>query len=234
MAKFKSLNIGDAVRVVSLADTGARCGYTAQLEEYVGGTFEITDFDRQHGTGRGQVKLSNGWWFSPKGLEVVEDTEPTGDEHGEFVTPETPVGTTVVYIGGDDGTHTPVGEPLHLSRHDGDSRPRVKLIDVDDDDDYYYPDYKYLRVHVGGGVQEEPTEPTPELTEADFKYTRVRAKGTGAEGVVLGRSRSDDIAVLHDESEYHNGNGAEKDFVGVAGRIWYYPASDLEIIGGVK
>lgn len=246
MAKFKSLHIGTEVRVVSLADTDARCGMGASMERFVGGTFEVTDLDRQPSTGLGQVKLSNGWWFSPKGLEVLsnvgatEDTEPTGDEHGEFVTPETPVGTTVVYIGGDGGSCAPVGEPLELGRHDGDTRPLVKLIGVDDD--YYYPDYKYLRVHVGGGVQEEPTEPAestepaPELTEADFKYTRVRAKDTGAEGVVLGRSKWDSIAVLHDviADHYHHGNGRELDFVGVEDRTYYYHAADLEIIGGVQ
>ena len=60
MAKFKSLNIGDTVRVQSLADTDARCGYTEALEQYVGGTFEVTELDRQCSTGLGQVKLSCG------------------------------------------------------------------------------------------------------------------------------------------------------------------------------
>ena len=63
MAKFKSLNIGDTVRVVALADTDARCGYTEALEQHVGGTFEVTKLYRQPCTNLGQVKLSNGLWF---------------------------------------------------------------------------------------------------------------------------------------------------------------------------
>ena len=232
MAKFKSLQVGTKVRVVSLADTDDRCGMSTYMERFVGGTFEVTELDRQPSSNLGQVKLSNGWWFSPKGLKVLISAA-TGDEHGEFVTPETPVGTTVVYIGGDEGTRAPVGEPLHLSRHDGDSRPRLDEIIGGD---YFYPYYKYLRVHVDGGVQEEPTEPTPELTEDDFKYTRVRVKGTGVEGVVVGRSKAGSIAVLHDviADHYHHGNGHNKDFVGVQDRIYYYQAAELEIIGGVQ
>ena len=233
MAKFKTLNIGDTVRVVSLADTDERCGMGGCLRGFIGDTFEVTGLDRQPSSNLGQVKLSNGWWFSPKGLKVLSSAA-TGDEHGEFVTPETPVGTTVVYIGGDEGTHAPVGEPLHLSRHDGDSRPRLDEIIGGD---YFYPEYKYLRVHVDGGVSTaKPVEPTPELTGADFKYTRVRVKGTGAEGVVVGRSKAGSIAVLHDYAAraYHNGNGHEVDFVGVQDRIYYYQAAELEIIGGVQ
>lgn len=156
MAKFKSLNIGDTVRLVSLADTGDRCGYTEALEQHVGGTFEVTELDRQFSTNLGQVKLSCGWWFSPKGLEVLTPTEPT---------PEPVVHTT-----------------------------------------------------------------------DDFKYTRVRAKDTGAEGVVVGRSKGGSIAVLHDYEarDYHDGNGHEVGFVGVQDRIYYYQVLELEIIGGVQ
>ncbi len=192
MAKFKSLNIGDTVRLTALADTDARCGYTEALEQYVGGTFEVTELSRQHCTNLGQVKLSCGWWFSPKGLEVLNDAcaTRTGDEHGEFVTPDTPVGTTVVYIGGDEGSRAPVGVPLELTRHE------------------------------------------------DFKYTRVRDKDTGAEGVVVGRScvGAHIVAVLHDVADqlFHDGGRHVEGFVGVQNRIWYYQAKDLEIIGGVQ
>lgn len=157
MAKFNSLNIGDTVRVVSLADTEDRCGAPELLNEYIGGTFEVTNLHRQPSTTLGQVQLSNGWWFSPKGLEVLTPTEPAP-------------------------------EPV-------------------------------------------------ELTTDDFKYTRVRVKGTESEGVVVGRSRvGGGVAVLHDEADsyLHGGNTCEVDFVGVPDRIWYYKASELEIIGGVQ
>lgn len=310
MAKFKSLNIGDTVRVVSLADTEDRCGFDKDMRDTVGDVSEITALGRQYMTDLGRVKLANGWWYSPKGLEVVEGT---GDDKGEFVTPDTPVGTrvvyvgratrsfevgtvftltrhdgdnhprvdyedkedweyihyddlrvckdsvdasddvrvtadtpvgtTVVYIGGDDGTHAPIGVPLELKRHDGDDRPLVEVIGSTDLSDYYYPDYKYLRVHVDGtDSTSEPTEPTPEpveskpeLTNADFKYTRVRVKDTGAEGVVVGRSESGRIAVLHDAtSGYHGGTLFAVGFVGVPDRIYYYQATELDIIGGVQ
>lgn len=160
MAKFKSLNIGDTVRVVSLADTGVRCGDPGLLDEYIGGTFEVTHLTRQPSSGLGRVKLSNGWWFSPKGLEVLTPAEPA-----------------------------------------------------------------------------EATEPVVHTTE-DFKYTRVRVKDTGDEGVVVGRSRLGDeiVAVLHDEADgsRHDGNSCEEGFVGVKNRIWYYPAYQLEIIGGAQ
>ena len=236
MAKFNSLNIGDTVRVVSLADTGDRCGAPSTLNDYIGGTFEVTELSRQLSTNLGRVKLSNGWWFSPKGLEVLTPTEPpvtappTG---GELVTPDTPVGTTVVYIGGDEGSAAPVGVPLELKRHDGDSRPRVEVIGSEFEYADYYPEYKYLR------IQAVPS--TPEVakvhTSDAFKYTRVRVKGTESEGVVVGRSRyGRGVAVLHDETapRRHGGNTYEVDFVGVPERTWYYPASDLEIIGGVQ
>lgn len=230
MAKFKSLNIGDTVRLVSLADTDDRCGYTEALEQHVGGTFEVTELDRQCGTNLGQVKLSCGWWFSPKGLEVLNDAcvTRTGDEHGEFVTPETPVGTTVVYIGGDKGIRAPVGVPLELKRHDRDTRPLVCVIGGNLSD-YYFPAYKYLRVHT--------PEPVVHTTD-DFKYTRVRGKDTGAEGVIVGRSRASDhiVAVLHDVADplFHDGGRHVDGFVGVPDRIWYYQVNDLEIIGGVQ
>lgn len=229
MAKFKSLNIGDTVRLTALADTDARCGYTAALDQHVGGTFEVTGLSRQHCTNLGQVKLSCGWWFSPKGLEVLTPAcdARTGDEHGEFVTPETPEGTTVVYIGGDDQSKAPIGVHLELKRHDGDTRPLVCVIGGEPLD-FYFPDYKYLRVHT--------PEPVVNATD-DFKYTRVRVKDTGAEGVVVGRGRvSGNIAVLHDYAarDYHDGNTYEKDFVGVQDRIYYYQVPELEIIGGVQ
>lgn len=312
MAKFKSLNIGDTVRVVSLADTEDRCGVTSTMRESVGDVFEVTKLSRHPSTTLGQVQLSDGWWYSPKGLEIVEvveptvTEEPTGDEHGTFVTTETPLGTrvryisrvkrdfevgtefilgrhdgddyprvdytdkddyeyisyshlrvskaqlgdeqvtadtpmgtTVVYIGGDVSTFAPEGVPLELARHDGDSRPLVEVIGSTDKYDYFYPDYKYLRVHTGGSIPTTPTTPTPEPvvhTTEDFKYTRVRAKDTGAEGVVVGRSVGGNIAVLHDETHYnyHAGNYSAKDFVGVANRIRYYQASALDSIGGVQ
>lgn len=236
MAKFKSLNIGDTVRLVSLADTDARCGYTDALEPHVGGTFKVTALDRQCSTNLGQVKLSCGWWFSPKGLEVLTPVgaERTGDAHGEFVTPNTPVGTTVVYIGGDEGSRAPVGVPLKLVRHDGDSRPLVDVIATYGD--LYFPDYKYLRVHKGYTAPSTP-EPVVHATE-DFKYTRVRVKDTESEGVIVGRSNVGDniVAVLHDVAVplFHDGCSHAEGFVGVPNRIWYYQPKDLEIIGGVQ
>ena len=234
MAKFKTLNIGDTVRLTALADTDARCGYTEALEQYVGGTFEVTELDRQYSTNLGQVKLSCGWWFSPKGLVVLNDAcaTRTGDEHGEFVTPKTPVGTTVVYIGGDDQSKAPVGVLLELKRHDRDTRPLVCVIGGEPLD-FYFPDYKYLRVHKACSTP----EPVVHATE-DFKYTRVRDKDTGAEGVIVGRSRVGDhiVAVLHDVAEplYHDGGRHVEGFIGVPNRIWYYQPKDLEIIGGVQ
>jgi|SRR5690554_3673134 len=176
MAKFKSLNIGDTVRVVSLADTGVRCGDPGLLDEYIGGTFEVTHLTRQPSSGLGRVKLSNGWWFSPKGLEVLTSskptvaTAPTGDEYGECTTCIEPTPEPVVHA----------------------------------------PD--------------------------DFKYTRVRVKDTGAEGVVVGRSERGLIAVLHDsESDcYHSGTLFSVGFVGVPNRILFYLAEQLEIIGGIQ
>lgn len=244
MAKFKSLNIGDTVRVVSLADTEDRCGFAADMLETVGGVYRITRLGRNCTTGLGRVELANYWWYSPKDLEVVkgaEPVEPTCDEHGVFVTADTPVGTTVVYIGGDGGTLAPSGTPLELKHHDGDDRPRVEVIDSSDPNDYYYPDYKYLRVHVDGTVSTtEPTEPTPEptpeLTAANFKYTRVCVKETGAKGVIVGRTDGGSLVVLHDEvaDYYHSGLYCGGDAVGVQNRMYYYDADQLEIIGGVQ
>lgn len=160
MAKFNSLNIGDTVLVKSLADTDARCGAPSELTKlngYIGGTFEVTELARQPSTNLGRVKLSNGWWYSPKGLEVLTSIEPT-------------------------------------------------------------------------------PEPVAHTTE-DFKYTRVRVKGTESEGVVVGRSRvGGGVAVLHDEADsfLHHGNTCEVGFVGVEHRIWYYLPVELEIIGGVQ
>lgn len=235
MAKFKSLNIGDTVRVVALADTDARCGAPELLNEYIGGTFEVTDLSRQLSTDLGQVKLSCGWWFSPKGLEVLTPTDHIGDAHGEFVTPNTPEGTTVVYIGGDDQSKAPVLVPLELKRHDGDTRPLVCVIGGEPLD-FYFPDYKYLRVHKGCTAPSTPE--TVVHAKGDFKYTRVRDKDSGAEGVIVGRSRVGDhsVAVLHDEANqlYHDGGRHVEGFVGVPNRIWYYQPKDLEIIGGVQ
>jgi len=248
MAKFKSLNIGDTVRVVSLADTDDRCGVTSTMRESVGGVFEVTKLSRQPSTTLGQVQLSDGLWYSPKGLEVVEvveptvTAEPTGDEHGTFVTTETPVGTRVRYISRVERDFE-VGTEFILGRHAGDDYPRV---DYTDKADYEYISYSHLRVvttaQSGGSIQTPPTaptEPAPEPvvhTTEDFKYTRVRVKGIGAEGVVVGRSERGSVAVLHDETSdsYHAGNYCAKDFVGVANRIRYYQASALDIIGGVQ
>ena len=74
MAKFKSLNIGDTVRVVSLADTDDRCGLCSAVEDSVGSTLIITALKRR--AGGSIVQLSNTWWYSPKGLEVLTPTEP--------------------------------------------------------------------------------------------------------------------------------------------------------------
>ena len=248
MAKFKSLNIGDTVRVVSLADTDDRCGVTPTMRESIGGVFKITGLGRQYGTDLGRVQLSDVWWYSPKGLEVVEvveptvTEEPTGDEHGTFVTTETPVGTRVRYISKVKRDFE-VGTEFILVRHDGDDYPRV---DYTDNHDYEYISYSHLRVvttaQSGGSIQNTPTaptEPAPEPvvhTTEDLKYTRVRVKGIGAEGVVVGRSKRGNVAVLHDETSdsYHAGNYCAKDFVGVANRIQYYQASALDIIGGVQ
>ena len=78
-------------------------------------------------------------------------------------------------------------------------------------------------------VHEEPAE----LKQEDFKFTRVKVKATGAEGVVIGHGVHS-VCVQFDKpsASLHNGGVFHGYLVGADKRCWFHNAAELEIIGG--
>lgn len=76
-------------------------------------------------------------------------------------------------------------------------------------------------------VHEEPVE----LQQADFKFTRVKLKATGALGVVIGRVGNHSVCVQFDMSSAGLHSASSMSYQGADERCWYHSVEDLEIIG---
>ena len=174
-----------------------------------------------------QVKLPNQeWWFSLDSVRVLKAAEKVETSSVAVKVPADPVFQPKFKV----------GDTVKVVAHDRTSLPMDKtytVIVVEDID--YTGDLPY-RVKSGGItdwvghtalelVHEEPTE----LQQADFKFTRVKLKATGARGVVIGYGINAVCVQFDKRSDHlhsgHSMHGADK-------RCWYHAVEDLEIIGG--
>lgn len=72
-----------------------------------------------------------------------------------------------------------------------------------------------------------------ELQQADFKFTRVKLKATGAKGVVIGYGYGDNsVCVQFDECSADLHSAGAMYYQGADKRCWFHQVEELEIIGG--
>lgn len=181
-----------------------------------------------------QVKFhNNSWWFSPDSVRVLKATEkvetssvavkaPADPEPQPEFQPKFKVGDAVKVVA-PDGTYLPIGSThtvtyVEYVGYTGGLPYRVESDGITD-----WVGHTALEL-----VHEEPAE----LKQADFKFTRVKVKATGAKGVVIGHGEysvcvqfDEPSAVLHSGGAFHEYRGADK-------RCWFHNAAELEIIEG--
>ena len=181
-----------------------------------------------------QVKFPNNqWWFSPDSVRVLKATEkvetssvavkaPADPEPQPEFQPKFKVGDAVKVVA-PDGTNLPIGSTHTVTYvesvgYTGGLPYRVKSGGTTD-----WVGHTALEL-----VHEEPAE----LKQADFKFTRVKVKATGAKGVVIGHGDSS-LCVQFDKpsDSLHNG-GALHGYRGADNRCWFHNVAELEIIGG--
>lgn len=173
---------------------------------------------------------NNKWWFNTDNVRVLKAPDkaltsalpteaPTATTKPEFL-PKFKVGDTVKVVA-----------------HDRTRLPMDKTYTVTHVEDVGYTGNLPYRVQSGGTIDwvgHTALELVPEeLQQADFKFTRVKVKDTGATGVVIGRGLSSrSVCVQFDmpSAALHNG-GALQDYQGADNRCWFHAVEDLEIIG---
>lgn len=238
MAKFKELQVGQQVRLVSTKHTDSQYGYAEDRMLEVGAVGTITDLR----TTDKAVRLDgNPYVYHRKDLEIVaepvaEQPVLTTESSTSKVDASTPVGTKVRVLQGSEGGVYGAGAVGTLGRHDADDYPRIDFLD-----DYWYPHYDNLEIvpqDTPDTVCKPELEPAPvapkELTLEDFVVTRVRVLSTGVKGTVIGHLNGGSIAVQHDvgskkvwlhECSVELGNAQ-----GAKDRCYWYSVAELEII----
>lgn len=237
MAKFKELQLGQQVRLVSSTHTNSKYGYAEDRMLEVGAVGTITDLR----TTDKAIRLNGDIYvYHRKDLEIVSEdvSEPvlTTESSTSKVDASTPVGTKVRVLQASEDDFYGAGAVGTLGRHDGDDRPRIDFLD-----DYWYVRYDNLEIvpqDTPDTVCKPELEPEPvaapkELTLQDFVVTRVRVKGTGAKGTVIGHTRSGSVGVQHDvdvQGYFHRCAPQLGKAVGADNRCDWYIPSELEII----
>lgn len=171
-----------------------------------------------------QVKLPNNkWWFNLDSVRVLKAADKVETSSVAVEAPADPefrpkfkVGDTVRCIN-DGGYPITVGKLYTIKVIAG------EFLRVTDDLGAV-GGYRYARFE----LVQEPAE----LKQADFKFTRVKVKATGAKGVVIGHGDSS-VCVQFDKpsASLHNG-GALHGYRGADSRCWFHNVAELEIIGG--
>lgn len=179
-----------------------------------------------------RVKLPNNqWWFNLDSVRVLKAAEKVETSSVAVKAPADPefqpkfeVGDTVKVVA-HDRTRLPMGKTYTViavegADYTGDLPYRVKSGDTTD--------------WVGHTALELVPEEPEELQQADFKFTRVKVKATGAEGVVIGYGgRGNSVCVQFDKpsDSLHNA-GVLRGYRGANKRCWFHHVAELEIIGG--
>ena len=173
-----------------------------------------------------QVKLPNNqWWFSPDSVRVLKAAAessvavkaPTDPEFQ----PKFKVGDTVKVVAHGrtslpmDKTYTVIA--AEEVGYTGDLSDRVKS-----DAKSAWVGHTALEL-----LHEEPAE----LKQADFKFTRVKVKATGAKGVVIGHDAYS-VCVQFDKSSADLHSASSMPYQGADNRCWFHQVEELEIIGG--
>lgn len=158
-------------------------------------------------------------------LELTEAETPTAEARSESkpeFQPKFKVGDTVKVVA-PDGTKLPIGSTYTVAQVErvgyGGVLPYLVKSGCTSD----WVGHTALEL-----VHEEPAE----LKQEDFKFTRVKVKATGAEGVVIGHGDYS-VCVQFDKpsASLHNG-GALHECHGADKRCWFHNVAELEIIGG--
>lgn len=157
-------------------------------------------------------------------LELTEAETPTAEARSESepeFQPKFKVGDAVKVVA-PDSTNLPIGSTYTVTcvesvGYTGDLPYLVKSGGTTD-----WVGHTALEL-----VHEEPAE----LKQADFKFTRVKVKATGAKGVVIGHGDYS-LCVQFDKpsASLHNG-GALHGYRGADSRCWFHTVAELEIIG---
>ena len=178
-----------------------------------------------------QVKLPNNlWWFSLDSVRVLKAAEKVETSSVEVKAPADP----------EFQPKFKVGDTVKVVAHDRTSLPMDKTYTVIAVESVGYTGHFPYQVKSGDTtdwvghtalelVHEVPTE----LQQADFKFTRVKLKATGAEGVVIGRgSSANSVCVQFDKCSADWHSASSMPCQGADNRCWFHSVEELEIIGG--
>ena len=155
-----------------------------------------------------QVKLPNNqWWFNLDSVRVLKAADkvetssvavkaPADPEPQPEFQPKFKVGDAVKVVA-PDGTNLPIGSTYTVTCVESVGYEGVLPYLVESGDTTDWVGHTALEL-----VHEEPAE----LKQADFKFTRVKVKATGAKGVVIGHGDFS-VCVQFDKSSdsLHNG-----------------------------
>lgn len=156
-------------------------------------------------------------------LELNTESETTTVEAKPEFQPKFKVGDTVKVVA-HDFTNLPLDKTYTVTKVEGVGYTGSLPYQVKSGDTTDWVGHTALEL-----VHEEPAE----LQQADFKFTRVKVKATGAKGVVIGRGASGALCVQFDKASdsLHSGF-ALRNYLGAYKRCWFHQAEELEIIGG--
>ena len=171
-----------------------------------------------------QVTLPNNrWWFSLDSVRVLKAAEKVETSSVAVKAPADP----------EFQPKFKVGDTVKVVAHDRTRLPMDKTYTVTQVEEVDYTGNLPYRVQSGGTtgwVGHTALELVPEeLQQADFKFTRVKVKDTGATGVVIGRGLSSrSVCVQFDDrrADLHSAGS-----MGAANRCFFHVVEDLEIIG---
>lgn len=170
------------------------------------------------------IKFPNNlWWFSLDSVRVLKAAEKVETSSVAVKAPADP----------EFQPKFKVGDTVKVVAHDRTTLPMDKTYTVISAEEVGYTGDLPYQVKSGGNaywVGHTALELVPEeLQQADFKFTRVKVKATGATGVVLGRGLSRrSVCVQFDDrrADLHSAGA-----MGAANRCWFHEVEDLEIIG---
>lgn len=170
---------------------------------------------------------NNKWWFNTDNVRVLKAAEEVETSSVAVKAPADP----------EFQPKFKVGDTVKVVAHDRTGLPMDKTYTVTQVEVVGYTGNLPYRVQSGRSIDwvgHTALELVPEeLQQADFKFTRVKVKDTGATGVVIGRGLSRrSVCVQFDMPSFalHNG-GALQGYQGADNRCFFHVVEDLEIIG---